>query len=261
MRFPRVLTLLAGAALAVACNGTEPVTDPANTEPAAAFTVRCDQLACTFEDGSSDADGTIQAYAWDFGDGGTSAESNPSHTYAPPGGEFTATLTVTDDHGAEATATRQVHVSRENTTPVADFSVACSYLTCGFTDRSTDPDAGDSVNSRAWDLGDGQTSEHRTPFHTYAPPGGRFTVTLSVTDGRGAATTAVKQVEVTEGIAPDRSGTYERETPHSSPHRHSRYVIRQDGTFELQTETGTERAVHTGRWVTAASWGGSRHCR
>ncbi len=221
---------------------------PSNGPPTAAFTVECDQLECAFESSSTDVDGAITAYAWDFGDEGSGTAPNPTHAYAAPGGEFTVTLTVTDDGDAEVTATRQVNVSQENTAPVADFSVVCAYLVCGFTDRSTDPDAGDSLVSRAWDFGDGLTSDHPTPFHTYAPPGGRFTVTLSVTDDRGAATTAVKQVDVTEGIAPDRSGTFERETPHSSPHRHSRYVIRQDGTFELQTETGTERAVHTGRW-------------
>jgi PKD repeat protein len=148
-------------------------------------------------------------------------------------------------------------VSRENTAPVADFTVVCSYLTCGFTDRSTDPDAGDSLVSHAWDFGDGETSDNPTPFHVYAPPGGRFTVTLTVTDDRGAVTTAVKQVDVTEVIAPDQSGTYERETPHSTPRRRSRYVIRQDGTFELQEERESEGVVYTGRWVWGA-WGISR---
>ena len=48
--------------------------------------------------GSSDSDGTISSYAWNFGDGGTSTSANPTHTYASAG-SYTATLTVTDNGG------------------------------------------------------------------------------------------------------------------------------------------------------------------
>jgi chitodextrinase len=72
---------------------------PGNQAPTAAFTPTCSGLECTFTDGSSDADGTIASYLWDFGDGQTSTEASPSHTYAAAG-EVTVTLTVTDDDGA-----------------------------------------------------------------------------------------------------------------------------------------------------------------
>jgi len=49
--------------------------------------------------GSSDPDGTIAAYAWNFGDGANSTLANPSHAYNATG-NFTATLTVTDNQGA-----------------------------------------------------------------------------------------------------------------------------------------------------------------
>jgi PKD repeat protein len=48
---------------------------------------------------------------WDFGDGGTSSERNPSHTYAAPG-PYTVSLTVTDQNGLTDTATRQIVVAR-----------------------------------------------------------------------------------------------------------------------------------------------------
>lgn len=54
--------------------------------------------------GSSDSDGSIVSYAWDFGDGGSSSAANPSHTYAAEG-SYTVTLTVTDNEGATGTAT------------------------------------------------------------------------------------------------------------------------------------------------------------
>src|SRR5204862_6639355 len=58
-------------------------------------------LAVSFSSaGSSDPDGTIQSYSWAFGDGTTSALSNPPHTYSTPG-NYTAMLAVTDNEGVQ----------------------------------------------------------------------------------------------------------------------------------------------------------------
>ncbi len=82
---------------------------PGNQPPTASFTASCTDLACDFSDGSTDADGNVVSWSWDFGDGGTSSAQNPSHIYGA-GGTFTVTLTVTDDDGATATASQQVTV-------------------------------------------------------------------------------------------------------------------------------------------------------
>lgn len=70
----------------------------ANQPPTAAFTSSCLGLTCSFDGTtSSDSDGTINSYAWNFGDGGTATGATPAaHTYAT-GGPQTVTLTVTDD--------------------------------------------------------------------------------------------------------------------------------------------------------------------
>ena len=82
-----------------------------NAAPVASFTYSCNELSCSFDGtDSTDNDGTISSYAWDFGDGGTATGSTASHTYAGAG-TYTVTLTVTDDAGATDTASQSVTVS------------------------------------------------------------------------------------------------------------------------------------------------------
>jgi hypothetical protein len=80
----------------------------ANQPPTAQASASCTGLACQFSSaGSSDADGSIASYLWDFGDGTTGTSANPSHAYAQSG-TYTARLTVTDNKGATGTATVSV---------------------------------------------------------------------------------------------------------------------------------------------------------
>jgi PKD repeat protein len=62
-----------------------------------------------FTDASGDLDGSIAAWEWNFGDGATSTEQSPSHTYAQ-GGTYTVELSVTDDSGARHSVSREVTV-------------------------------------------------------------------------------------------------------------------------------------------------------
>jgi PKD repeat protein len=82
----------------------------ANSSPVAAFTSACTGLSCTFDgSGSSDAEGPIAGYAWDFGDGTAGSGVQPAHTYAAAG-TYTAALTVTDAAGATNRLTHPVTV-------------------------------------------------------------------------------------------------------------------------------------------------------
>src|SRR5207247_520474 len=72
----------------------------ANQPPVANFTSSCPTLTCSFTSTSSDPDGSIAGYSWNFGDGSPVVTTqNPSHTYGA-GGRYTVTLTATDNPGA-----------------------------------------------------------------------------------------------------------------------------------------------------------------
>ena len=92
---------------------------PANTPPSAVFTASSVGLVASFDArSSSDPDGTIQQYAWDFGDGTTGSGATTSRTYAAAG-TYTATLAVTDDDGATSSTSAQVTVTAPSSNVLA----------------------------------------------------------------------------------------------------------------------------------------------
>lgn len=148
--------------------------------------------------GSSDPAGAIAAYAWDFGDGATSAEAGPVHTYAAPGA-YLATLTVTDDAGAATTQAIRVNATAPNRRPVA---AARASVTAGaapldvifYADGSYDPDG--FIGNIYWTFGDGWDYWGSPAYHTFSSAG-TFTVTLTVFDSGGA--TGSNTLKITVG--------------------------------------------------------------
>ncbi len=90
---------------------------PDNAPPAASFLFGCHLFDCSFTDRSTDPDGNIAEWAWDFGDGATSESRDPSHTYTDPG-TYHVQLAVQDGSGAAATFSRDV------TVPGPEFPIA-----------------------------------------------------------------------------------------------------------------------------------------
>ena len=168
---------------------------PPNDVPQASWSSKCDGLNCTFDSKYSfDKDGEIIAYAWDFGDGESASGNKASHSYASDG-EFTVSLTVQDDEGATDTHTGKVTVSKPNSAPKAQFSVACIDAECTFN-GSASSDSDGQVKSWSWDLGDGSASSGSKVAHEYGEDG-HYEITLTVTDDKGAANQTVHAVDVT----------------------------------------------------------------
>ncbi|MAT99158.1 MAG: hypothetical protein CL608_18585 [Anaerolineaceae bacterium] len=171
--------------------------------------------------GSTDPDGTIVSYAWDFGDGTGSTAANPSHTYTTPG-DYVAILTVTDNQGATTSNAVAIAAQALNINPVAfisaDVTSGPAPLSVEFSAAgSYDPDG--SIGNIEWDFGDGGFPNFGSPaFHTFTAEG-TYTVTVTVFDGRGGSgqaslvinvgaeppnqpPTAVAEVNVDTGDAP-----------------------------------------------------------
>jgi PKD repeat protein len=163
-----------------------------NKAPIASFTASCTPgtLQCTFDgSASTDPDGTVTGYAWDFGDGTSATGATAAHGYASSAPR-TVSLTVTDSDGATTTTTQPV--TPVNAAPTATLAVTCpaASLTCT-VDAGGSGDSDGTIASYAFDFGDGQTQTGTTASvsHTYASPG-LDTVQVTVTDNAGATGTA-----------------------------------------------------------------------
>ncbi len=96
---------------------------PVNQPPVASFTFSCSDLACSFDaSASSDSDGSIVNYAWNFGDGSSATGVNSNHTYAAAG-TFNVTLTVTDDDNASDNDVQAVTVTEPPAFSCPDGSI------------------------------------------------------------------------------------------------------------------------------------------
>jgi PKD repeat protein len=172
-----------------------------NRPPTAAFSSSCSGLSCSFTSSSSDPDGSITAYSWTFGDGGTSTAQNPSHAYGA-GGTYTVTLKVTDNSGATTSVSHSVTVTPPNQAPVVNAGpneTVVLGLLYTLNWSFSDPDNGPWTYTINW--GDGSSTSGSTSStgshsngHTYTGILTTRTITVRVTDSLGASGSASKQI-------------------------------------------------------------------
>ena len=185
----------------VGCGGGIPTVP--NQSPTANFTANPTSgiapLEVAFDaSNSSDSDGSITSYQWDFKDGNTGTGETANHTFSSIG-SYNVNLTVTDNDGATDSTTKTITVTETtNQSPVASFTAnptsGIAPLEVAF-DASNSSDSDGSITSYAWDFKDGDTGTEQTINHTFSSSGS-YNVLLTVTDNDGVTDSTTKTITV-----------------------------------------------------------------
>jgi PKD repeat protein len=147
---------------------------------------------------SSDPDGSVVGYQWNFGDGSDATGAMPVHAYTATG-TYSVTLTVTDSDGLahSAVTTAQVADGSGLLSPVAKvggpYRGTISTPLSFDGSASSDPDG--TIVSFDWTFGDGNAGSGARPTHVYSRTG-VYTVVLTVTDDSGRTGDAATSVEI-----------------------------------------------------------------
>ncbi|MDF3129955.1 PKD domain-containing protein, partial [Kiritimatiellaeota bacterium B1221] len=173
--------------------------------PVAAFSgdllFGCGPLTVSFTDTSLNT----TEWVWDFGDGNSSTEQHPTHTYDQPG---IYSVTLTAKNGGDSDVEVQNNYIQV-IGPAVAFTVAPTAgtsipHTVFFTDQTV---ATAPIISWSWNFGDGNSSNLQNPVHTYTTTG-VFTVSLTVTDIDGCSRTLTKTNQITVGVPPTFSAAF-----------------------------------------------------
>ena len=155
----------------------------------------CPPMAVQFVDSTLSGFGPIVSWLWDFGDGSTSTEANPTHIYITEG-IYDVTLSVTDINGCSGTNSINNLISLDY--PIANF-IADTTL-CAYQDFILNNLSSGYSLEYSWDFGDGFTSEIIHPVHHY-DTSGVYTVQLIAYDSTFCADTISQTIYVQEPIA------------------------------------------------------------
>ncbi len=204
--FSIALLALVGAALGF--GGVLQSCQPPNKAPLARFTFSPKEPkigeTVTFDGSASyDPDGKIISYFWDFGDGETAQGATTTHAFKKAS-EFDVILQVTDDRGANTTLAKTVRVVLPNQSPVAIFTVEPLEPTVNQEvtfDASAAADPDGTIVSYSWDFGDQTAGQGKIVKHRYKAAG-TYKVTLTITDDKGATSSAFQNLVIKEQALP-----------------------------------------------------------
>jgi PKD repeat protein len=164
--------------------------------PAASFTYSTYSLDATFTDTSTDSDGNVVGWSWDFGDTNTSTLQHPVHTYATSG-TYTVGLTVTDNDGETNNTSQSVTVTEDTEAPVITVLGDDPALVDQFAPYT---DAGATATDNLDGDLTGSIGTTGLPVDTSVV--GDVTVGYSVFDGSGNEGTASRTVTVVVYVPP-----------------------------------------------------------
>ena len=202
-----VILFLVLAVFLSGCSGggiTPPITT--NQSPTASFTANPTSGVAPLEvsfnaSNSSDSDGTIVSYAWDFKDGYTGNGVTVNHTFNSTG-SYNVLLTVIDNEGATDSTTKNITITEtlSNQSPTASFTAnptsGVAPLEVSFN-ASNSSDSDGTIVSYAWDFKDGTIGNGKILNHTFSSKGS-YNVMLTVIDNEGATDSETKTITVTD---------------------------------------------------------------
>jgi PKD repeat protein len=130
----------------------------------------------------TDLSENVTEWKWDFGDGETSTDQSPVHTFSTAG-DYNVNLTVSNENDTDSKlVTITVHEQPDGVIPAANFT---SNVTEGYTPLTVQfTDLSENVTERNWDFGDGNNSIEQDPTHIFSTPG-TDNVNLTVSDENG----------------------------------------------------------------------------
>lgn len=211
-------------------------------EPIAEFTQTINGLVVTFNSNGSVGD----SYFWTFGDGETSSQTNPVHTYTV-GGNYTVTLVVTNDCGSNSIVQNISLLGLPQATFGASVTSGCAPLVVQFTNTS-----GGNPTSFAWVFqgGNPATSNQANPLVTYNTPGA-YDVQLTVTNAVGSDVVTLDNF-INVAFDPEAAFTFSQsgnEVDFDNGSNHATTYLWQFGDGETSTsENPTHIYTHDGTY-------------
>jgi len=188
--FPYIKLVFIAGLLLLSCASAKAVTASFTAD----HTSGCSPLVISFTNSSTSA----TSYYWDFGNGSTSTLTNPGTSYSSTG-TYTIKLVAYNSSGGADSTTLSITVYNVPSVSFTADTLNCVGSVVHFTDASTLYSSG--AGSYTWNFGNGDTSHHQNPTYTYTTTG-RYSITLSVTNSVGCASSLRKSTYVNVIAAP-----------------------------------------------------------
>ncbi len=160
------------------------------------FDAECSGHTTYFFDESFSPGNSIESWYWEFGDGLTSLEQNPTHIFMQGGWKYVS-LTVWNTDNCFQNFIDTVFIDYSPNVSFEYSQNACLQDSIYFTDLSNSTYGNHLITNWEWDFGDGEFSNLQNPVHLYQNSGS-FTVTLVASDENGCYSSHIKQVQISE---------------------------------------------------------------